>query len=1070
MNLPQTTRQNWQVLYNELFNSSDHSIEVNINFSDDINGDITNLRYFFPLASYLLRENKINVENPLVLDIHLSDKEKEKDNDLGRLRAFFSQMVSSPAVRINVDGKNLPTSAWTASRIFPLCQVQNSSDASEFSNYKVLEECLYDPLTKHNCVDGFSNQYASLGNALLTYVREYTRYIGVRDRNFTEKEKIALSDEVNAYLNECLPNMTILSQLIWLLILRELQKSKLLYTIPSNSNDAPQVHKNILAKSQIDAVSYGEGVYQLIENACIHSYGKKAWFGFRIYESNRNSTMKRLTDDVHVRKNLYERYELCFKSFPESNGNDKNIFDEGYSLFFEFFVMDDAADKLGMVGTYNRTVFREERDWILPHFLKILSEEERKSFHVPESEEETKAYRDRWIEIKEKAQVETKVRQRVSSVDDLFNIKIREDTLEKHIEDIIIHYGLRLLQNIISLNNGYLLGRTPNGTGETQFYFNGNFVPDEKRQEKRSSYVTDWSAILPITDLWPENKADEGAVNGQNCFGTEIERPRQNLYYTTHTQIFHGIAYKVKREDILQISSNLSAYLSRLEAHALMDSVILLDVGKCTPYQLEVFAKALFSQIATIHREQRESAALRIALLLNGKELIHEFIRLFSAFYQKGIQPDMEGVQIALCKKRDEYADVSVMLAGDCLKNVYYSARLFAYHHSEDTLEYLPLLDYLTTQKDMQPNPEYISLFPFELCLPAQILSKSKQLLNWKDNWFIRRMNRLLNSNIQEPGYGCKIEDTHIRLGSKIHLTQFYEAELLFHNMGNIARFAYMLAQELLFGAGNLVTDKQVLLLGYKEYSAPLILQVEYWLKQSHQFEEVYAAIVYDDVNEGKVNLRTFFEQEINPCPQKKEIQEVAILPVGTTLSTIYKMHNTAEKELKKWFGGCWVEATGSWNFCLILVNQDLNTTGCSKMTSRYWCNVEREQQQVTVRREHASGTETQVKYLIGIDAKWMDPHCCEICKKNGKDIRPIIDGKQSNTIPGAIFNLWEKHAGSYKRLTDGRKANSNAEIGKKSIAALYGNTFYSHVYLENNHFQYYIDFQKVFVENYMGF
>lgn len=1067
MKLSQTTRQSWQALYDQAINSGDRTIEVTVNTADANTGDVTNLRYFFPLASYLLQKERISAYEPLILDISLSGSAQQRTEDRERLQAFFSQLLSVPTVKIKVDGSILTKREWAASRIFPLCQVESDGKA-EFPAYRVLGSCLYDRTTGANREDGPAQQYALLGNALLKLVKSADQYKGTQDRSFKTDEKKQLCDEVNQCLNNHLADMTILSQIIWLYILRELQITKQLYSIPEKPNEAPHVYKSILAKSQMDAVSYGEGIYQLIENSCIHSYGKKAWFGFRMYESNRGSPMGKLPGDIRIREILYEKYKLCFTEYPENaspRASAKNIFNEDHNFYFEFYVVDDAADQLGMIGRCNRMIFSENRDQILQCCQNTLTKEELAAFQNANCENDIAPYREKWTECEKTTRNERELRTKISTVDALFDLEIREQDLEKHLEDITVHYGLRLLRKIISVNGGYLLGRTPNGANNTQYYLNGNFAPKSDKKEKSNSYVTDWSAILPITYYWPEPRSSEGVVNGQNCFGAQIERPRKDLFCIQKEHIFRGLTCNSKIESILQLNNNLTPCLSGQSKQELEDSVICLNLENCSYYELEVFAKALFSQIASIRRREEAPAALRVALLFDNFEAIHEFIRLFSIFYWHGVQSDMEGTQIALCIRRDSYADVAVMLAGISLKNVYNNARLFAYHHSEDTLEYLPLLNYLTTQDSRQEQVENTALFPFELCLPYDFPGTEKQLLDWQNNWFIRRMNRVLTANIRETGYGCKINNIHIRLGSKIHLTQFYEAELLFQNMGNIARFAYMLAQDLLYGKNSLAKDKQVLLLGYEKYSATLMLQVEYWLRQSHQFEEVYTAIIYDGADEGQVDLRTFFARETDSCAKKGEVQTVAILPVGTTLSTIYKMQNTASRELMKWFDGCWNEAYKRWNFCLILANKDLNAPGISEMTSRYWCNIEKDQQQVTVRREHASGTDIRVKYLLGIDAEWMDPHRCGICQKSGKEIRPIIDAKQANTIPGAIFTLWKDHAGSFSRLVQDKTEREAKERGNR-LSALYGNIIYSHIYSGNNHFQYYLDFQRIFVEN----
>ena len=44
-----------------------------------------------------------------------------------------------------------------------------------------------------------------------------------------------------------------------------------------------------------------------------------------------------------------------------------------------------------------------------------------------------------------------------------------------------------------------------------------------------------------------------------------------------------------------------------------------------------------------------------------------------------------------------------------------------------------------------------------------------------------KELENILNRDIHEKSLGCKISNTHIRIG-KVHLNTFYEAQLLFGN------------------------------------------------------------------------------------------------------------------------------------------------------------------------------------------------------------------------------------------------------------------------------------------------
>ena len=1074
MRLAKTAKQEWRDLFGDLYDilrtSGDRTIEVDISSSDTLTDDIMNLRYFFPLAYRLVETKVITVSAPLILNILLAPAGGNVPAEyLSRTETFLSQARNLPYIKILVNGTPLSQPLGEPGRLFPLCQVYRSGASSAHNDYRILAECLYDKDRGENASRQNTPPFVDIANKLLQRVKSQENYKGLRgvSRSFDASDKEKLQIQVNEYLNEHLGTMSILAQIIWLFILRELQESKQLYSLPKRNEDSPHIFENVLAKSRMDAIVYSEGMQQLIENACLHSCGHTAWFGFRMYQAGRKPSMSKLVEETRTRVKLYESYSPCFRQ--SSRTSSQNIFNEDYDFYFEFFVLDDAGDHAGMTEQYNQKVFEENQDIVLPVYQSKLSEEERRSFQPPRQFADVFPYRESWMESACAAAQAQEIRLYVTKLSHLLELPVRRGNLESHLEDLTIHYGLRLLRRIVAVNHGYLMGSSPCGKNTTLYYLNGNTEGNKGESEPKGSYVTEWKAILPITYQWNKVAENASVVNGQNCFGEKISPPRKTLYFISQSELLDNISARKKEDDISALREFLKDRLSALTAEEINLSVLLVQMEQITLYDLEVISKSLFAEIVRIIWK-KENAEPRIALVFSAPEAIHEFVRLFSVFYLKSEQPDMKRVQIALCTGNTRYNgiyDVEFMLAGSSLGSTYENALLFAYHHSENTLAYLPLLDYLTKSENTTEDPAESSLplFPFELCLPPVLPNSPTQKLDWQHNWFIQRMNAVLQEDLRDHAYGCMIDDIHIRLSSKLHLGRFYEAELLFHNMGNIARFAYMIAQELLYGDSieTLVKDGQILLLGYEKYSAALLLQVEYWLKKAGCFDGVYMAIIYDGEDESHVELRPYFDMESERCPCPKQVQPVTILPVGTTLSTIYKMHNTARRSLGSWFHGLWDERARNRNICLILANRDLCGTGdLNAITYRYWSDVDRGRQIVTVNREKVASKEVQVKYLLGADVEWMDPRDCAICRKVGEDIRPIIGGKQSDTIPSAIFLLHADRGGRFRDLLDENHLKEN----EKRICALLGNISYSHIYHGNNHFQFYLYFQEIYLQN----
>ena len=1008
---------------------SENWIQVRIGRQDDPEGDIQNLCYFFPLAAWLHKEGRISESSPLTLDIRfhrdgLNVNAKMKNGDFERVGQFLGFFNTDPCFRIMCNGNTVGKSDEQrdeqsdeqrdkpqVSRIFPLCEIDNTNEEAGYLILKRSSLIRTEELSKQQC------DFLNLAERYIDHIKKYDNYVGTTDRSFNKDTKKMLRSMLNSYLEQHLDEMDVLSKIVWMYILKELIEEKLLYTVPENSADSPVIRENVLTKSRMDAIAYGEAMYQLIENACIHSAGKKAWFGIRIHRASKNGTMSRLVKEAQTRSQLHKKYEPCIfenKNDPQHE-NRWNIFNEDYHLYLEFYVLDSAmGEQLGMVPTYNSTSGKN-----------------------------------------------------TENIRDLFDIMPDKTSRDKYIEDVTVHYGLSLLRDIVYANRGYLYGKSPNGKNGSQYYYDG--LPHQKNE---NIYVTEWNALLPISDYWygTDGKFLQ-AESAHDIFGNQIEEADKVIYYCSGEHIFRGLFEQDKQEDIRIAGENLGAFFSNIDRNHLERSILVLDVKDNDGYKMEILAKALFAQIVKTNADKKNDGVipLRIALILPTVNAAHEFVRLFSVFYRRGTQSEMANVQIALCsyKKDDpEALKVDFILAGTSLNDIMENAKAFAYHHTEDSLEYTPLLAYLTHRNSGQAENERkfaTPIFPFDLFLTDHMeeLNGKKLDINtiWKKSLFTNHINRIINTNLRSVKMGCKLEDIHIRLGSKVHIDTFYEAELLFHDTGNVLRFAYLITQRLLHGDNLLHENSPVLLLGYEIYASSLILQIEYWLKQTNLYPDVYSAIVYNEHVSGRVIVNRNFDKKEDLVDDI--IQPVIIVPIGTTLSTLYKIRKAAYNQLAEFTK--LKKSDFNWNYCLIVANHSLLSNDAKDyVTSRYWNpdTIDWEKQSITLRHEDRIKPVMQSRYLIAADSIWYDPEHCIICEKYGKKIRPIIDMKYTDPIPGAIFPLLEKREGTFEKLV------KDPEVNRLRMQILLGHIQYAHIYSGYNHFQFIFNFRSLFSQN----
>lgn len=1073
--------EDWQASYEQIKDNinqkKDYAIELNIDAENE-SQYITQLRFLFPLAVHLYQEKIVGNVKPLRARLNIISsicKKPEKCNTAFRLRRFLASSKNGlDFLRFEVlfNGKSADwffniSDTRSASRIFPIMQVGNRDKLSDslfrsVLDYRSLNSVIYSSTEGWNSYDT-NNSLIEMANASLAFIRDEENYVGYNDskRSISAANKAKLRDQMEDLLRGYLVEMSILAQAIWLFLVIEMIKSKQIFDF--DTGESVSLRYDLLEKCRMDAIAYADGLYQLIENACLHSTSHLAWFGMRLFPADRDASMSSFSKEAGYRQFLYSKYDKCFFSGEEqqtrASNNIFNCGDHEYKAFLEFYVVDDTLE--GAVTHYNKGVFEQSKDKVFQLFQK----EEERDWNKPTPPNDFQELSSKdcalWMRHMEALSAENEVPQFQNELGELFHLPIREKYIEEHVEDLTVHYGLRMLRRIVSVNHGYIVGKTPGLKSTTLLYYNGNVKEPVPKDDKKPSYCTSWEILIPVDYQWErEDFADLGCTQ-RNCFGSQVERPRTQLRMLYANQIFHMVQAADKREDVKAAGRVLAPLISDLDN--IDDTVSLFRLDAVSIYEIEIFSKALFGEIAKARYKPIDTPpALRLAILFNNKIDFCEFLRFFAVFYPNGIQADMEAVQIALCcLTDDDRFDVMTVLAGKTLRQAYHCARTFTYHHADSALDFLPLLGYLTKVEEAQQTEEGIPIFPFDLALPAELPTGTKGKLDWNNNWFVQRMERVLQTDLQSSKLGCKIENIHIRLSSKIHLTEFYQAELLFHNMGNVARFAYMVAQQLLYMDSMIVQGNSVLLLGYEKYSVQLLLQVQELLRASQKFTQVVTAIVSDGSDDKQVDVKLLFDENEADLTNEPNLQSVIILPVGTTLSTIYKIRNAVSRstDLLSHISSSKPDFPIKRILSLIVVNEELaKGRELSTISRRYWESVDRERQVIQLQKETNGETAPLVRYFIHADARWLDPQDCPVCKKTGNEMVPIIGGKNSNTALTAIFPLRDKHAGGFKSLTQGKKPNPYEKLK--------GNVIYSHLYYGNNHFQFYIDYQKLFLEN----
>lgn len=955
-------RVGWQAMWSQIQEGLSVRGEEKYTFTVTLNteNDVTNLRYYFPLYSFLKRKNMIS-------RLDLSGNE----DMLQRARQFLSALINEEAALVrfgntantqrelictaylkqdtsltpeeaevvscvlaNMRVRQNHTGQYIYTLTYPGCRVRRTN-GRYLINHTLLEQVICGmpqtaPTTKDQIkfvtnffyetdisdlfpLVAFRQDPQQSGTGLKELTRQYRAY---SDSRF-EKEGLQLPQTA-------IPSFegSPLAELIFYFLLRNLHESD---RFGSRSEII-----TLLQKTALDAKSYAEGLWQIIENAQLHSYGKVAYFGMRIYKADPGATMFELTKETNTRHILWQRYWLpntaTMNKGSAVNSTDRNnIFNLSspggtriYTDFIEFYVLDDAIGDNGKPQGILEKIRSDQKslakDRDLSHISEIFRLEE-KDYSTAPIDFYIKHYGMRWLRMHAEhlnAIVQVYSPHQTESFrypDQKGQKYVRASDLGGFCFSNIFPDGY-LLSNSQKLSDGSVALDRVSGTADRyRRTADGTFVPEsqpgsqaipEDRLELLlpypMCYSTEYSILVPLAYGPVPHRKKPDKVRplpldvGQDFYrSAEIKSVTLDFNSLVSAPLQSAQAKDAAVNELtrqLRQVTNIDKLLSQASEQN-------PDIGKSQlnyvslhnhiPVHIELLAKAFFSLIYSTVQRLPEPSAFSLLFAVDfgpHRDLISEFVRIFSIFYTKqGKNTYMGNVQIALCSDSGagDRKEVNFILAGETLRSAYNTANSFVYHNADSSLEYVPLLDYLTPPDD-EKSGSVAHLCPFDLLLPGR-----KNIC-----WFLEQMKDKLDTDQRTNQYGCKLSNIHVRLGSKIHINNFYGAELLFHNVGNINRFAYLIARHI---DRDLPEDAEnIFLVGYENYSAVLLQTVAGLLEERHSNSKIFWVI--DTRSSGKfpsISFDKFTKKERNAWAGK-QIYCYTVIPIGTTMSTVHKL------------------------------------------------------------------------------------------------------------------------------------------------------------------------------------
>lgn len=727
-----------------------------------------------------------------------------------------------------------------------------------------------------------------------------------------------------------------------------------------------------------DARDMADGLLQILENI-YHSENRCGYFCFRVHKS----------EEGNANKYLKDQYGTFLKKKEETQENSRN--------YLEFKIVD-----------YSHCTIPDQ---FYRGFVK------RMECAQPEEQQ-----------VYERLQNQAQKIQVASFFDtsDFWHV------YNSISENVVHHYGLQIFESLVSCYEGYFRVRSQ---GKYRLELEKEVYSSIKEEQRTFGNMgipgTQYDILLPFrTHKVPQNISLNVNINYTNdllkqyniCETIDFTIDYCMNVYQDVQQKAKGkkMSFQEKKERTIQ---DLSDRLQRsLPIENTENLIIHFSAEKIALTMVEMFCKAIMLYIA----QKPAGQGCYIMITECSQSHFVEITRMMALFYDKqGMNPLMKDTQIFMSGQQE---GEEFLISGNNLGEAIGSTEKLAFARCihPDCLKILKKM--LKNHKMGKLPNDTVSIAPFDMI----------KYDDTKKTLFERSLQSVLNQDVQTEKFGCKLEKLHVRIGSKIHIRTFYEAELLFHNNYYTSRFAYWLLNDLSSNR-ELNLKKPFILVGYENYSEMLLSELcSMFGKKGIQTDY----LIYEQKAVGRFRGKS-------PFSQYKDYQFVIIVPINSTMTTHIKASGFLEKTIKEALRRESGESYSEYhlgkvlNYGIILISDG--------QENQYWKKSSKEQNTIisTIDNE-------KMKYYTEVISEWAHPLECKACfpKDDYKKEVPLVETNKESVVPmHAISIRKEKKPMNDWMITD-------EEMGKLEELSKF--LVYDHVERNGNHFNYYFATEKL--------
>ena len=590
--------------------------------------------------------------------------------------------------------------------------------------------------------------------------------------------------------------------------------------------------------------------------------------------------------------------------------------------------------------------------------------------------------------------------------EELEKLYYRADNIGKHL-------GLKIFKKIVESNNG-----------KFAFYSHDNHVAQEGENYNYSENAmlcmpgTGYTVLFPI-----ESKTDSKEVKAEIAIDNNIYL-RQNINefvqgYECSSILFDNAQFEYQNQE--EKEEKISALVESFKRDRIGEEgrkkIVYVSTKNLQNNSAEFFCKALIVAFC-------QKSIPDYVFFDCSQSFVDAFCNTISIYYERSdIEKIFSNREFTIALYGANPIESVFFIPGDYTKTIWVN-QTNCYSGNFEAIRRL----FACRDKDKIEMKNDRNIPPYDIVYEVSN----------KTTLFEQYTKQILESDIQEQGFGCKITNTHMRLGSTIHINTFYEAELLLGVRLFVNRFAYLLVKDIGKSAEFQETSR-VTLYSYALYSELLIVQVVELLSVLFPDKDIDYAILEreEDHREfahiDRIRYGKGFECDEERREYFSNRRIICIVPINSTLKT-------HEKLLSKF-----AEDNGENCKTNIILNYALILVG-SNSDNNYW-KLNKEQKTFNELKLSISPIP---KYFVEVSVDYFEANQCKLCfPKSPLGEVPLIEVNAASTVPNQAFGLYGKN---------GNDIIDYAWIAEqeKDMRELKDVLVYKHSVRGENHFLYY--------------